>query len=91
MPYTIRPVVGGYKVAKSSNPKKTFSKKPLTKATAIRQKKAIEISENMMLRLRKHAKLHKGGMSSKHMKNMKRFIKMGDSFSKAHSKALKSA
>lgn len=39
-------------------------------------------------RLKEHAKQHKGGMRSKHMKNMKKFIKEGDSFEKAHRKAM---
>lgn len=42
----------------------------------------------MMNKLKEHSKLH-GGMGSKHMKNMKKFIKGGDSFSVAHSKAKK--
>ena len=40
-------------------------------------------------RLKEHSKQHKGGMRSKHMKNMKKFIKEGDSFEKAHRKAMK--
>ncbi len=43
----------------------------------------------MEARLKEHAKLHKGGMRSKHMRNMKKFIKEGDSFEKAHRKAMK--
>ena len=39
-------------------------------------------------KLREHAKLHKGGMSSAHMKNMIRFQRAGDSFSVAHRKAV---
>tara|TARA_R100000149_G_C5827354_1_gene104264 strand:- start:205 stop:768 length:564 start_codon:yes stop_codon:yes gene_type:complete len=40
-------------------------------------------------KLKEHAKFHKGGMRSKHMKNMVKFIKEGDSFNKAHDKAVK--
>ena len=40
-------------------------------------------------KLKKHSKLHKGGMNSKHMKNMKKFIAEGDSFNVAHTKAVK--
>jgi len=41
----------------------------------------------MMTKLKEHSKKHTGGMSGKHMKNMVKFVKAGDSFSKAHSKA----
>lgn len=47
-------------------------------------KKKMDMDE----RLREHAKQHKGGMRSKHMINMKKFIKEGDSFEKAHRKAM---
>jgi hypothetical protein len=40
-------------------------------------------------RLKEHAKQHKGGMRSKHMRNMKKFMSEGDSFEKAHRKAMK--
>ena len=42
-----------------------------------------------MKKLKDHSKLHNGGMQSKHMKNMVKFMKAGDSFAKAHSKAKK--
>jgi len=45
------------------------------------------ISADMMKKLKEHSKKHTGGMSGKHMKNMVKFVKAGDSFSKAHSKA----
>lgn len=45
MPYIIKKVKGGYKVAKKSDPKKVFSKRPLTKEQAEKQMKAIIISE----------------------------------------------
>ena len=51
-------------------------------------KKVGEISDSMMKKLKEHSKMHKGGMNSKHMKNMKKFIKAGDSFSVAHKKAV---
>ena len=53
--------------------KELFDKKELTKA--------------QMEQLKKHSKLHKGGMNSFHMKNMIKFMKQGDSFNKAHMKA----
>ncbi len=45
MPYIIKKVKGGYKVAKKSNPSKTFSKKALTEAGAKRQMQAIILNE----------------------------------------------
>ena len=47
------------------------------------------LSEKNMMRLKEHAKEHKGGMASKHMKDMKKHMTAGDSFSVAHKKALK--
>ena len=38
-------------------------------------------------KLKDHAKLHRGGLKSTHMKNMIKFMKAGDSFSKAHMKS----
>lgn len=40
-------------------------------------------------RLETHSKKHAGGMKSKHMKNMKKFMEAGDSFIVAHNKAKK--
>lgn len=45
MPYKIKKVKGGYKVAEG---KKVFSKKPLTKTMAKKQQIAIAISEHKM-------------------------------------------
>jgi hypothetical protein len=53
--------------------KELFEKKELTKA--------------QMEQLKKHSKLHKGGMNSFHIKNMIKFMKQGNSFMKAHMKA----
>ena len=47
------------------------------------------ISDKNMARLREHSKAHKGGMRSRHMRNMKKFMMEGDSFTKAHNKAMK--
>jgi len=44
---------------------------------------------DMEKKLKEHSKLHKGGMKSKHMKNMVKFIKEGDKFSIAQNKAKK--
>lgn len=47
MPYEIKKVPGGFKVCKAAvEPEKCFSKKPLTKATAQKQRIAILISEH---------------------------------------------
>tara|TARA_R100001126_G_C4769313_1_gene121618 strand:+ start:78 stop:278 length:201 start_codon:yes stop_codon:yes gene_type:complete len=50
MPYLVQKVAGGYKVGlatggKMSNGKKYLSDKPLTKAAAEKQKKAVEMAE----------------------------------------------
>ncbi len=47
----------------------------------------MELSSYKMKKLKEHSKLHKGGMKSKHMKNMIKFMKKGDSFNKAHKKS----
>lgn len=46
MPYIIKPVKGGYKVAKKANPSVVFSKKPLTSVQAKKQRTAIILSEH---------------------------------------------
>jgi hypothetical protein len=48
-----------------------------------------KLTQEQMGKLIKHSKMHKGGMQSKHMKNMIKFMKEGDSFSVAHNKAKK--
>jgi len=48
------------------------------------------ITKTEMKKLKTHSKMHKGGMNSKHIKNMKRFMKNNnDSFIVAHNKAKK--
>lgn len=100
MPYEICPVKGGYKVRKKACgcgcKGKAMSNKPLTKEKAQAQMKAIIISESgdkkvsnkNKDRLKEHAKKH-GGMNSRHIRNMKTFLREGDSFSIAHNKAKK--
>jgi len=46
-----------------------------------------KLSEKQMEKLKEHSKLHKGGMSGKHIKNMVKFMKKGDTFATAHTKA----
>jgi hypothetical protein len=100
MPYSVCSVDGGYKVKKGACgcgcAGEFMSKKPLTRDTAEKQKKAIELSESKQKngdlnqkKLREHAKNHAGGMQVKHMRNMVKFMKAGDSFNKAHKKAKK--
>ena len=45
------------------------------------------IDANEMKKLQTHSKKHEGGMKSKHMQNMKKFMIAGDSFIVAHGKA----
>ena len=52
-------------------------------------KKSQGLTSSQMEKLKEHAKLHKGGMRSKHMRNMVKFMKEGMSFTKAHNKAKK--
>ena len=64
-------------------------KKPKPNSQIFEMKSNNKISDANMKKLKEHSKAHKGGMNSKHIRNMKKFMKEGDSFSKAHSKALK--
>ena len=66
--------------------KKPMTKKPMNKKP---MKKSSKLSEKQMKQLETHSKKHKGGMNSKHMKNMKKFMMAGDSFIVAHNKAVK--
>ena len=47
------------------------------------------LDKKTMDKLKDHSKLHKGGMRSKHMKEMVKNMKSGDTFSTAHTKAKK--
>lgn len=100
MPYEICPIKGGFQVRKKKCgcgcKGKAMSKKPLTRQKAEAQMKAIliseadnkKISDKDMIRLKEHSKQH-SGMGSKHMRNMKTFMREGDSFRVAHNKAVK--
>lgn len=46
MPYIIKKVKGGFKVAKKSQPSEVFSKRPLTNKMAMKQRTAIILSEH---------------------------------------------
>tara|TARA_Y100000114_G_scaffold120863_1_gene115912 strand:- start:1647 stop:1901 length:255 start_codon:yes stop_codon:yes gene_type:complete len=63
------------RMAKEKN--KPIEMKPLKGLTMSQTKKLME-----------HSKMHKGGMNSKHMKNMVKFMRAGDTFAKAHKKAM---
>lgn len=45
MPYIVKNVADGYKVCKKDEPAKCFSKKPLPKERAVKQRIAIIISQ----------------------------------------------
>ncbi len=47
------------------------------------------LDKKTMDKLKDHSKLHKGGMRSLHMKEMVKNMKLGDTFSTAHTKATK--
>ena len=81
MAYGSRPIV----MPKKKAPLVPKKKAPVKKAPVRKGK----ISKAMLERLLVHSKMHKGGMSSKHMRLMIRFVKQGDSFNKAHEKAKK--
>ena len=68
------------KVEKEKKPRKKTQKE-------LFEKKKTKLTKAQMEQLKKHSKLHKGGMNSFHMKNMIKFMKQGDSFMKAHMKA----
>ena len=73
-----------YHTSKANNPgekKKPMNKKPM--------KKSNKLTDKQMKQLQTHSKKHKGGMSSTHIKNMKKFMMSGDSFIVSHNKAVK--
>ena len=53
-----------------------------------RKTKPTTISTTMMNKLKEHAKLHKGGLDSKHIKKMKIYLKEGFTFNQAHNKTI---
>ena len=70
----------------TGNKKKPMTKKPMNKKP---MKKSNKLTDKQMEKLKTHSKKHKGGMNSKHMKNMKKFMMSGDSFIVSHNKAVK--
>jgi hypothetical protein len=74
----------------TGNKKKPMTKKPMNKKPMKKpMKKSSKLSEKQMKQLETHSKKHKGGMSSTHIKNMKKFMMAGDSFIVSHNKAVK--
>ena len=66
--------------------KKRKPKRP-TQSQMFEQSKSKKFQ--LSKQLKDHAKLHRGGLKSKHMKNMIKFMKQGDTFNEAHNKAKK--
>jgi len=62
MSYSIVPFKYGFRVCKKDNKDKCFSNKPLKKDVAIKQMKAIIISENNnVIKINQHKPKQKGG------------------------------
>ena len=72
--------MGGHLPSEKKGMKKPM-KKPMNKSKTL--------TDKQMEKLKTHSKKHKGGMSSTHIKNMKKFMMAGDSFIVAHNKAVK--
>ncbi len=47
----------------------------------------MKLTKEQKEKIKKHSTKHIGGMGSKHIKNMQRFMRGGDSFAVAHKKA----
>ena len=62
-------------------PKKSGMKKP-----EIKPMRGLTLAQTK--KLMEHSKMHKGLMKSKHMQNMVKFMRAGDTFAKAHKKAV---
>ena len=72
------------------NTKKTKKNIDIVKENKSLKEPAITgLSPKMSMKLREHAKQHKGGMASKHIKEMLKQLRAGKSFNKAHEIALK--
>ncbi len=65
-----------------------YGSKPPKMVKKMAPRSAAALSPAIMKRLKEHSKLHKGGMSSKHMKTMVKKMKEGLSFSQAHKMAM---
>jgi len=47
----------------------------------------MKLTKEQKEKLKKHSTKHVGGMGSRHIQNMQRFMRGGDSFATAHKKA----
>ena len=75
---------------KASNAKKAGGDNSQAKSSKGRKGMEQRLTDAQMKRLKEHAKMHKGGMASKHMKKMMMVMtKEGKSFSEAHKIAVK--
>ena len=91
MAYRSKPMVMPKKKA-PVNKRSNKGKAPMNKRSNMQSNKGKgkgKIPKAMLERLLVHSKMHKGGMRSKHMILMLRFIKQGDSFNR-HMKRLRS-
>ena len=74
-----------YHTSKANKP----MNKPKKPMNSNKPKNSKKLTDKQMKQLETHSKKHKGGMASKHMNNMKKFMMSGDSFIVAHNKAVK--
>jgi hypothetical protein len=77
-----------YHGSSMSSPKKMSMKMAKEKNKPIEMKPLKGLTMSQTKKLMEHSKMHKGGMNSKHMKNMVKMMRAGDTFAKAHKKAL---
>ena len=71
--------------SKKTDEKKTRGNNSQAKSSKGRKGMEQRLTDAQMKRLKEHAKMHKGGMASKHMKKMMMVMtKEGKSFSEAH-------
>jgi hypothetical protein len=82
----IKEKVDNEKKEKEKKPRKKTQKELFDKQSRLNNKKK-DLTKVQMEQIKKHSKLHKGGMNSFHIKNMIKFMKQGSSFMKAHMKS----
>jgi len=67
-----------------------YHKKDIVKENKNLKQPAITgLSPKMSEKLREHSKMHKGGMTSKHIKNMLKHLRAKKTFKQAHDLAVK--
>ena len=75
---------------KEKKPKKKTQKELFNKPNGYKNTRNSEtksLTKSQLEQLERHSKKFKSGMQSEHIKNMKKFMKQGQSFMKAHMKA----